>query len=75
MIFEQLGKINASDKSYYEYIDKSAYKSNDVLYIYRVAIYDKGNEGNPAHSNEIPVLHNSVTEVKRTWGSIKDLFR
>ncbi len=74
-VYSPIARINASGKSYYEYLDKSAYKINESVYSYRLAIYEKGIEAAASHSNQITVVHNDVSSVKRTWGSIKDLFR
>jgi hypothetical protein len=58
--------------SYYTYTDRSAFKSSLSVYVYRLKIVD-GNT--PASfSNEYTVSHN-VSSVKRTWGSIKAMFR
>lgn len=64
--------IPESDK-YYEYIDETAYKTAGTIYVYRVAIVD--NDGSISYSNEAPVLHDNISSVKKTWGSIKALFR
>ncbi len=59
--------------SFYSYLDKSAYKlNNDMIFIYRLKIVDVG--GQVSYSAEITVTHN-VSGVKRTWGSIKAMFR
>jgi hypothetical protein len=58
--------------SYYTYIDQSAYKSNDMIFVYRLKIVDSN--GQSSYSNEVTVSH-SVSGVKRTWGSIKAMFR
>jgi len=58
--------------SYYTYIDQSAYKSQNMMFIYRLKIVD--NSGQVSYSNEVSVSH-SVSGVKRTWGSIKAMFR
>lgn len=58
--------------SYYVYVDENVYKSNDLIFIYRLKIVD--NNGQISYSNEITVSH-SVSGVKRTWGSIKAMFR
>lgn len=60
------------DNSSYEFIDENAYKTSDAVYIYRLKIVE--NSGNVTYSGEISVSHN-VSSVKRTWGSIKALFR
>lgn len=64
--------IPESDK-YYEYIDETAYKTAGTIYVYSVAIVD--NDGFISYSNEAPVLHDNISSVKKTWGSIKALFR
>ena len=58
--------------SYYEYVDESAYKASDAFYVYQVKIVD--NDNTESFSGFISVDH-SVSDVKRTWGSIKALFR
>jgi hypothetical protein len=58
--------------SYYTYLDQSAYKSQNMMFIYRLKIVD--NSGQVSYSNEVSVSH-SVSGVKRTWGSIKAMFR
>lgn len=59
--------------SLYTYIDRSAYKESESVYIYRLKILDSSS-GPASYSNEITVTH-SVSSVKRTWGSIKAMFR
>lgn len=59
--------------SSYTYVDRSAYKASANLYVYRLRIVD--NDSNQqSYSNEI-TIHHSATSVKRTWGSIKAMFR
>jgi hypothetical protein len=58
--------------SYYTYLDQSAYKTDNMLFIYRLKIVDTNSQ--VAYSNEVSVSH-SVSGVKRTWGSIKAMFR
>ena len=58
--------------SYYTYLDQSAYKTTDMIFIYRLKIIDTN--GQTSYSNEVTVSHN-VSGVKRTWGSIKAMFR
>jgi len=60
------------DDNFYSFTDRSAYKTADALYTYRLKIVDIDNS--VSYSNEISVAHN-VSSVKRTWGSIKALFR
>jgi hypothetical protein len=58
--------------SYYAYVDQSVYKPTDMIFVYRLKIVDTN--GQAAYSNEVSVSH-SVSGVKRTWGSIKAMFR
>ena len=60
------------NNSYYTYLDQSAYKIQNILFTYRVKIVD--NDGQISYSNEVSVSH-SISGVKRTWGSIKAMFR
>jgi hypothetical protein len=61
------------NNSYYTYLDESVYKSNgDNIYIYRLKILD--NDGQASYSNEVSVSPN-ISGIKRTWGSIKAMFR
>lgn len=58
--------------SIYYYIDQSAYKTTDIIFVYRLKIVDNDNQ--LSYSSEVTVSHN-VSGVKRTWGSIKAMFR
>lgn len=58
--------------STYSYIDESIYKSSDYVFTYRLRITD--NDGNVSYSSEISVYPN-ISGVKKTWGSIKAMFR
>ncbi len=58
--------------SFYTYLDEAAYKTQDVVFSYRLKIVD--NDGSISYSNERYVSH-SISGVKRTWGSIKAMFR
>ncbi|MGD8777761.1 MAG: hypothetical protein PVH88_02240 [Ignavibacteria bacterium] len=58
--------------SSYEYVDENAYKTSDAVYVYQVLIVD--NDGKITKSKELTIAH-IVSSVKRTWGSIKALFR
>lgn len=62
------------NNSEYQYIDRSAYKTEDAIYIYRLKIIDKNPSVAPVYSNSISVTH-KVSSVKSTWGSIKSMFR
>lgn len=60
------------DNSFYTFRDQNAYKSNGMIFIYRLKIVDT--DGQLTRSVEATVSH-KVSGVKRTWGSIKELFR
>jgi hypothetical protein len=57
--------------SSYQFVDKSAYKTSDAIYKYRLAIVN--GDGSTSYSQELTV--SSLSGVKRTWGSIKAMFR
>lgn len=58
--------------SYYSYLDQTTYKPTDMVFIYRLKIV--ATNGQASYSSEVTVSHN-VSGVKRTWGSIKAMFR
>lgn len=60
------------NNSFYSFVDETAFKANASIYYYRLKIVDLNNSF--SYSNEISVFH-SVSSVKRTWGSIKAMFR
>lgn len=60
------------DNSYYMFYDDSALKTNSVVFTYRLKIVDYDNS--VSYSKEISVSH-QLSDVKRTWGSIKAMFR
>ena len=70
--FIELAYIQPEPDKDYEYIDQSAYKAMDSYYVYRLKIVDFN--GTHSFSREESVYH-QVSGVKRTWGSIKALFR
>lgn len=60
------------NNSIYSYLDESAYKAQDLVFIYQLEFVDIN--GTVSKSNEVTVSSN-VSGVKRTWGSIKAMFR
>ena len=60
------------NNSFYSFTDENAYKSENLVLVYRIKIVD--NDNSTSFSKEISVTH-SVSNVKRTWGSIKSMFR
>jgi len=71
--YADIGIMLPEKDQYYEYVDETAYKTAGTIYLYRIAIVD--NNGNVTHTNEVTVLHDNISSVKKTWGSIKALFR
>jgi len=60
------------NNSVYEYVDDSAFRMTEALYKYRIkVVYSNGSS---VYSPEIVVRHD-VNPVRRTWGSIKAMFR
>ncbi|MHB8907179.1 MAG: hypothetical protein ACYC4T_07915 [Melioribacteraceae bacterium] len=71
--YVEIGNVYPKDDRIYEYVDQTAFKTSGQLYTYKLKIVD--NDGTTtSYSGEVTVAHNS-TGVKRTWGSIKALFR
>jgi len=70
----QIAVLNAKgNNSSYTFIDKNAYKTNSSFYAYGLVIVDvDGSKSEPITKG---VTHNGVSGIKRTWGSIKALFR
>ena len=59
--------------SYYTYTDVNTYKVTDVVYIYRLKIVENNNQ--VSYSAEVTISHSISNVAKRTWGSIKAMFR
>ncbi|MCX7876619.1 MAG: hypothetical protein N2321_10700 [Melioribacteraceae bacterium] len=70
--FIEVGIVQPRSDRNYEFVDQTAFKGAETLYVYRLKIVD--NDGSVSYSWEVAVPHN-VSSVKRTWGSIKALFR
>lgn len=58
--------------SFYEFVDQTAFKSTTTVYQYRIKIVS--DDGSSTYSKTVSVSHN-VSSVKRTWGSLKAMFR
>lgn len=71
--FIEVGSVTPKgNNSVYTFVDQNTYKTNDVVFIYRLKLVD--NNGQISYSYETTVSH-SISSVKRTWGSIKAMFR
>ena len=57
--------------SYYEFVDQTAFKTVTSVYQYRIKIVAADGI---TYSKTVTVSHN-VSGVKRTWGSLKAMFR
>ena len=58
--------------SFYEFVDQTAFKTITSVYQYRIKIVSQ--DGSFTYSKTVTVSHN-VSSVKRTWGSLKAMFR
>ncbi len=71
VVLVPLLKAKGSDQSY-DFVDETAFKTTATFYKYRItALYSNGARSDPY---EIGVSH-TVSSVRRTWGSIKAMFR
>ena len=61
------------NNSFYSFTDQNAYKTNDMVFVYRLKIVDNNNQ--ISYSKDITVTHSISSIAKRTWGSIKAMFR
>ncbi len=69
-------KPHGSNSTYY-YLDTEIYKINDTQFMYRLAIAERNSDGTTTISyldGPAPITQN-ISGVKRTWGSIKAMFR
>lgn len=72
--FTEIANISPKgNNSYYSYVDMNTYKTSDIVFIYRLKIVD--NNSQISYSNEITIYHSVSSITKRTWGSIKAMFR
>ena len=70
--FGYIASVSPKGPSLYEFVDHSAFKVMSTLYQYRIKIVFTDNSA--AYVGPVTVSH-SVSGVKRTWGSIKAMFR
>lgn len=71
--FFDLAQVNPKgNNSVYSYLDQGAYKMAELVFVYRLKIVD--NDGSLSYSSEVSVSPD-ISGVKRTWGSIKAMFR
>ncbi len=71
--FIRIASVNPKGSSLYEYIDQTAFKSSATIYQYQIRI--KFSNGSADQEVGPITVSHSVNSVKRTWGSIKAMFR
>ena len=71
--FMTIAVVDAKGPSLYEYVDNSVFRKVVTLYQYRIKIIFS-NGALPTYSSSLTVSH-TVSGVRRTWGSIKAMFR
>jgi hypothetical protein len=73
-VFSSIGSVPAKgDNSSYTFIDENAFKVQASFYTYRL-VFIKNDGTKSSDGIELGVSHTTSVE-KRTWGSIKALFR
>lgn len=71
--FGYIATVNTKGASIYEFVDYSSYRSTGTLYQYRLkVVYSDGRTA--TYAGPVSVIH-TVSGVRRTWGSIKAMFR
>ena len=70
--FIKVGEVEAKgNNSEYEFEDESISRMKNIYY-YRLKVVN--NDGTFQYSESLPVIPN-ISSIKKTWGSIKALFR
>ena len=71
--FVEIASVPAKgSNSYYSFVDQSIYKTKDVIFNYQLIIVDNNMQ---TSSSQIVSVSPNISGVKRTWGSIKAMFR
>ncbi len=71
--FAPIGHLDPKGPSVYEFVDNSAFMKAGSLYQYRIRISFSDGRA-PYYTNPLTISH-TVSGVRRTWGSIKAMFR
>jgi len=72
--FTEIASVSPKgNNSNYIFTDQNAYKTNDMVFVYRLKIVD--NNDQITYSADVTVSHSISSVAKRTWGSIKAMFR
>ncbi|MDI6765513.1 MAG: hypothetical protein QME52_01605 [Bacteroidota bacterium] len=71
-----IASIDPKGPSAYEFIDNSAFAKGTTVYYYRIKVkFPKEESYYPALNEKPLTVHHNVSGVRRTWGSIKAMFR
>ena len=74
--YTEIASITASDNTFsYQYTDKAAFKTTDVVYTYRIRLVDVNNPNYVYGTSKETSTYLNISGVKKTWGSIKAMFR
>ncbi len=71
--FVSIATVDPRGPSLYEFVDNTAFRKTASIYQYRVKV-TYSNSSNVSYSSVLTVTH-TVSGVRRTWGSIKSMFR
>jgi hypothetical protein len=71
--YTTIATLDPKGPSLYEYVDRSVFRKTATIYHYRIKI-SFTNGAAPVYTIDLPVSH-TVSGVRRTWGSIKAMFR
>ncbi len=71
--YATVGVIEPKGPSVYEFVDHSAFMKSASIYQYRIKV-SFSNGQSPYYTNPMTISH-AVSGVRRTWGSIKAMFR
>jgi hypothetical protein len=70
-VIASIDQLKGSNSTY-EYVDKSVFKVSSGIYQYKIRII---NGQNPAPETDLITVSYVSSAAKRTWGSIKAMFR
>jgi hypothetical protein len=68
-----IASVDPKGPTLYEFVDYSVFRKSQTVYHYRIKIVFSDGSA-PVYTMDIPVSH-TVSGVRRTWGSIKAMFR
>lgn len=67
--------VNMSSPGHYQYVDNTIYKTTDQVFTYKVILVNNNDTNYYLSSKEASVVIGNISGIKRTWGSIKAMFR